>query len=131
MFLFCNIASCFLNLAQSVTTCLLLCLPLDLKHLEGSTYICFIHNVAQVAIQCQAPESEKKVKSLSCVRLFVAPGSSVHRILQERIQEWVAISFPRQLPDLGIELGSPALEADTLPSEPPGNLYNVRLLMGS
>ena len=26
---------------------------------------------------------------------------------------------------------SPALEADTLPSEPPGNVYNVRLLVSS
>ena len=28
--------------------------------------------------------------------------------------------FPRDLPDPGIELGSPALEADALTSEPPG-----------
>ena len=27
---------------------------------------------------------------------------------------------PGDLPDLGIELGSPALKADSLPSEPPG-----------
>ena len=48
------------------------------------------------------------------------PGSCVHGILQARILEWVAISFPRDLPDPGIETGSPALEADTLTSEPPG-----------
>ena len=28
---------------------------------------------------------------------------------------------PGELPYLGIELGSPALQADSLPSEPPGN----------
>ena len=28
---------------------------------------------------------------------------------------------PGDLPDPGIELGSPALQADFLPSEPPGN----------
>ena len=37
------------------------------------------------------------------------PVSSVHGILQARIQEWVAIPFSRDLPDLGIEPGSPAL----------------------
>ena len=42
-------------------------------------------------------------------------GSSVHGILQGRILEWGAIlSFP------GIEPGSPALQADSLLSEPPG-----------
>ena len=33
--------------------------------------------------------------------------------------EWVAISFSRDLPDPGIKPGSPALQADSLPSEPP------------
>ena len=46
--------------------------------------------------------------------------SFVHRIFQARIQEWAAISTPRDLPDPGIKPGSPALQADTLPSEPPG-----------
>ena len=36
------------------------------------------------------------------------PGSSVHRILQARILEWVTISFER---------GSPTLEADALTSQ--------------
>ena len=40
------------------------------------------------------------------------PCSSVHGILQARLLEWVAISFSRDLPDPGIELGSPALQAD-------------------
>ena len=68
-----------------------------------------------------------KVKSLSCVQLFVTPwtiyslpGSSVHGIFQARILEWVAISFSRDFPDPGIEPRSPALQADSLPSEPPG-----------
>ena len=45
----------------------------------------------------------KKVKSLSCVRLFESnpmdccpPGSSVHGTLQARILEWVAISFSQR-----------------------------------
>ena len=45
------------------------------------------------------------------------PGPSVQGIFQARILEWVAISFSRDLPDPGIELGSPALQADSLPTE--------------
>ena len=41
------------------------------------------------------------------------PGSSVHGVLQARILEW-------DLPDSGIDPRSPALQADSLPSEPPG-----------
>ena len=33
--------------------------------------------------------------TLSCIWLFETPGSSVHRILQARILEWVAISSSR------------------------------------
>ena len=63
---------------------------------------------------------------LSCVRLCdpmdcSPPGSSVHGVLQARMREWVAIPFSRPrdlLPDPGIELGSPALQADSLLSEP-------------
>ena len=52
---------------------------------------------------------------------YSPPGSSVHGILQARILEWVwfpssrGSSQPRDLIQ-----GSPALKADSLPSEPPG-----------
>ena len=46
------------------------------------------------------------------------PGSSVHGKFQARIQEWVAIPFPRDLSDPGIKSMFPALQADSLPSEP-------------
>ena len=42
-------------------------------------------------------------------------GSSSSRLL-----DWVAISFPEDLPDPGIKQGSPALQEDSLPSELPG-----------
>ena len=45
------------------------------------------------------------------------PGLSVHRILQARTLEWVAIPFSGDLPDPGIEPQSPALQADSLPYE--------------
>ena len=42
------------------------------------------------------------------------PGSSVHGIIQERILEWVAISFSRESSYPGIEPRSPALQAYSL-----------------
>ena len=49
-------------------------------------------------------------------------GSSVHGIIQEEC--WSGLPFPSlgDLPDQGIEPGSPASQADALPSEPPGKL---------
>ena len=49
------------------------------------------------------------------------PGSSVHGILQARMLEWLAIPFFRDLPNPGIKPGSPTLQADSLPSESPGD----------
>ena len=48
------------------------------------------------------------------------PDFSVHGILQARILQWVAISFYRGLSDSGFKPGLPALQADSLLSEPPG-----------
>ena len=63
--------------------------------------------------------------SLSCPTLCdpmdcSPPGSSVHGVLLARILEWVAIPFSRgsSQPRGGIE--SPALQPDSLPSEPTG-----------
>ena len=52
---------------------------------------------------------------------YSPPGSSVRGILQARILEWEACPSPGNLPDPGIEPGSPAPQADALPSEQPGN----------
>ena len=46
-------------------------------------------------------------------------GSSVHEISQARILEWVAISFSRDLPNLGIELMYPAFAGRFFTTEPP------------
>ena len=71
-----------------------------------------------------------KVLALNHVPLFVtpmdcsSPGSSVHGILQER---WSGLQFPSpgDLSEPGIKLRSPALQADSLPSEPPGkSIFN-------
>ena len=63
------------------------------------------------------------VYSLSRVQLFwdpmhcSPPGSPVHGISQARALQWVAVSFPGDLPNPGIEPKSPALQADSLPTE--------------
>ena len=46
------------------------------------------------------------------------PGSSVHGILQARILEWIAILFSKGSSQPKGEPGSPALQADSLLSEP-------------
>ena len=69
---------------------------------------------------------EVKVKSLSRVQLFATPWSVAHQAPQSMVfsrqEYWSGLSFPspEDLPDPGIELGSPTLQADALPSEPPG-----------
>ena len=47
------------------------------------------------------------------------PSASVHGILQTKILMWFAVSFPRDLPDPGIEPQSSALQVDSLLFEPP------------
>ena len=63
--------------------------------------------------------AEVKVKLLSRVRLFVTPWTVAH---QAPPSMGFSRPFPSQgdLPDPGIEPGSPALQADALTSEPPG-----------
>ena len=48
------------------------------------------------------------------------PGSSVHGIRQAKILEWVAMTFSRVSSPSGIKPGFPALQADSLLSEPLG-----------
>ena len=50
---------------------------------------------------------------------------TVHGILQARILEWVAFPFSRDLPNSGIEVRSPSLQADFLPAEPQGKPKNT------
>ena len=57
------------------------------------------------------------------------PGSSVHGILQARILKWVAIPFFRGSSRLGDWTQSPALQPDSLLSEPPGKPYITLLLI--
>ena len=56
------------------------------------------------------------------------PDSSVHEVLQARILEWVAIPFFRGSSWPGFKPRSPGLQADSLPSEPPGKPKYTELL---
>ena len=48
------------------------------------------------------------------------PGFSIHRILRQEYWSGLPFPSPGDLPDPGIETRSPALDEDTLTSEPPG-----------
>ena len=71
-----------------------------------------------------------KVKSLSSVRLFATQWTVAYQappfMGPSRQEYWSGLPLPSpgDLPDPGIEPGSPALEADALPSEP--HKYTVR-----
>ena len=73
-----------------------------------------------------SPQVLRRCHSLSRVQLFVAPWTVAHQtplsIGFSRQEHWSGLPFlsPGDLPNPGIEAGSPALQADSLPSEPPG-----------
>ena len=54
------------------------------------------------------------------------PGSSAYGIFQARYCSGLPFPSPGDLPDPGIELRSPALQADALPSEPPYLPHKMR-----
>ena len=69
----------------------------------------------------------------SCLTLYnpmdcSPPGSSIHGILQARILEWVARPSSKESFQPGIEPRSPALQVNSLLSEPPGKLNEVYFL---
>ena len=78
------------------------------------------------ALSLQKVKVKVKVKSLSCVQLFATPWTVAYQVPQSmefsRQEYWCGLPFPSpgDLPNPGIKPGSPALQADALPSEPPG-----------
>ena len=71
------------------------------------------------------------MKSLSRVQLFATPWTVAYEASLSmgfsRQEYWSGLPFPSpgDLPDPGIEPGSPTLEADALTSEPPGKPLRV------
>ena len=72
------------------------------------------------------PGTWERAVMLSCVWLFTTPWTAAYQVPRSmefsRQEFWSGLPFPspRDLPDPGIELGSPVLQADALPSEPQG-----------
>ena len=75
------------------------------------------------------------VQSLSRVQLFVTPWTVAYQAPLSmgfsRQECWSGLPFPSagDLPDPGIKPGSPALQADALPSEPPGKPWCIKTLL--
>ena len=76
-------------------------------------------------------EAVAVVQELSHAQLFVSPGTEAHwtplSMGFPRQKCWSGLPFPSpgDLPDPAIEPRSPELQADTLPSEPPGKLLSI------
>ena len=101
-------------------------------HYEGivrsGRKLCVCVSVCLICLYCNVC-----IKSLSHVQLCNSmdcslPGSSGYGLSQARILQWVAISSFRESFQPRVEPGSPALQADSSPSEPLGkelhsNLY--------
>ena len=58
--------------------------------------------------------------TISCVQHCDPMDYTIHGILQVRMPECTAFPFSGDLPNLGLEPRSPALQAYSLPAEPPG-----------
>ena len=76
-----------------------------------------------------------KVKLLSRVQLFATPWTVAYQALRSmgfsRQDYWSGLPFPSpgDLPNAGIEPGSPALQTDALPSEPLGKPHEQNNLV--
>ena len=72
-----------------------------------------------------------KVKALSRVLLFLTPWAVAYQAPRSvgffRHEYWSGLPFPfpADLPDLGVEPGSPALQADALLTELPGKTLGI------
>ena len=95
-----------------------LCVLLKCKALDAWNYVLYIF-VIPISMSTMRCTQWSEVKSLSRVRLcgptrllspWDFPGKSIE----------LPFPAPGDLPDPGIEPGSPALEADALPTKPPG-----------
>ena len=79
------------------------------------------------AIYLLLPSKSMKVKvTQSCLTLCDPMDYTVQGVIQVRILEWVAFSpSPVDLPNPETELGSPALQVDSLPTELSGKPMQI------
>ena len=99
----------------------------SLVHLGTFRLLCSIPQYWTCPSGCSPVSGVKvKVKSLSPIPLFVSPWTVAYQAPRSmgfsRQEYWSGLPFPSpgDLPNPGIEPGSPALQTDTLPSEPLG-----------
>ena len=101
----------------------------NVQHDICNWHCCMLYMKAVKRVTTDASESDVKsewVKSLSRVRLFATPWIVAYQAPPSmgfsRQECWSGLPFPSPgiLPNPGIEPGSPALQADALPSELPG-----------
>ena len=93
---------------------------------------CIYYKICKIILQCPKSTSLLEVKSLSRVQLFATPWTAASQappsMIFSRQEYWSGLPFPspEDLPNSGIEPGSPALQADVLPSKPPQvSLVNI------
>ena len=105
-------------IVQSLSRIRVLATPRSVAHQASLSFI-----ISQSLLKLT---SNEWVKLLSRIRLFATPWTVAHQappsMAFSRQDSWSGLPFPSpgDLPDPGIKPGSPALQADTLPSEPPG-----------
>ena len=116
-------SSTYFNIISDILE--LVCDPLCifLSHLVN---IIIVATLLELIINVWIVKVKVKVKSLSRVGLFATPWTVAYQAPPSmgfsRQECWSGLPFlsPGDLPDPGIEPGSDALQADALPSEPPG-----------
>ena len=116
--------------ARSLQSCPTLCDPIDgLPPGSPVPGILQARMLEWVAISfSNAWKWKVKVKSLSRVQLLATPWTVAYQAPPSmgfsRQECWSGLPFPSpaDLPDPGIEPRSPTLQADALPSKPPGKL---------
>ena len=92
---------------------------------------CLVSSLALFSLPTEC-EFKCVCQSLSRVWLFATPWTAVRRaplsMRFSRQEYWSGLPCPPpgDLPDPGIEPRSPALQADSLPAEPPGKRVQVR-----
>ena len=100
-------------------------LELDMEQLTGSklgkeydkAVYCYLVYLTSMQSACASAKLLQSCPTLSNPMDGSPPGSSVHGILQKEYWSGLPFSLSEDLPDSGIELGSPAFQADSLPTE--------------
>ena len=101
---------------------------LERQHGYTNMYLLKTMSWADMQKSKRPRENEKWKWSRSVLRLFATPWNVAYQaplsMGSSRQEYWSGLPFPSSgdLPNPGIELWSPALRADALPSEPPGKM---------